>query len=44
MPLALGERLIQNARVRAGRVKLRKLLASVSWSPIREVYGAEIGA
>jgi len=44
MPLALGERLIQNARVRAGRAKLRKLLAEVTWSPIREVYGAEIGA
>jgi polysaccharide deacetylase family protein (PEP-CTERM system associated) len=44
MPLALGERLIQNARVRAGRAKLLKLLAEVRWSPIREVYGGEIGA
>jgi polysaccharide deacetylase family protein (PEP-CTERM system associated) len=42
MPLSFTERLIQNARVGAGRAKLRKLLAEVPWLPIREVYGSEI--
>ena len=43
MPLSITERLIQNARVAAGRAKLLRLLGAARWSPIREVYAAEIG-
>jgi polysaccharide deacetylase family protein (PEP-CTERM system associated) len=42
MPLAGLERLIQGARVRAGRAKLLALLAQESWLPIGEAYAAEI--
>jgi len=42
MELAPLEHLIQNARVRAGRVKLLRLLAGGAWRPIAEVYPDEI--
>lgn len=42
MSLAPLERLIQSARVGAGRAKLLQLLADQRWQPIGEVYADEI--
>lgn len=42
--LAPLEKLIQNARVAAGRAKLLRLLDGHAWQAIADVYAAEIGA
>lgn len=43
MELAPLEKLIQSARVAAGRAKLLRLLGSQAWRSIADVYAAEIG-
>lgn len=42
MPLSGFERFVQEARVAAGRTKLRWLLERFPWQPIREAYREEI--